>query len=152
MQLRGCMTSRFSTPMERNLRMFWMRSSGLRARSSAVGAAMLTAICGLALAGSARAGDFHVYSSRMPDGEVARTDGWSGSATGVAVVAEDKCAKGGALIAALGEGVSHVVGTDIATWTFSSPSGETVTKATLWRAGDAEGGSAANATYQFWVS
>jgi hypothetical protein len=106
----------------------------------------------LALVGSARAGDFHVYSCRMPNGEVAPTDGWSGSATGVAVHAEDKCAKGGALMAALGEGVSHVVGTDVATWIFSAPLGETLTKATLWRAGDAEGGSAANATYQFWLS
>jgi hypothetical protein len=117
-----------------------------------VGAAMLAGLCLLALVGSARAGDFHVYSCRMPNGEVAPTDGWSGSATGVAVYAEDKCAKGGALTAALGEGVSHVVGTDVATWTFSAPSGETVTKAILWRAGDVEGGSAANATYQFWLS
>jgi hypothetical protein len=70
----------------------------------------------------------------------------------VSVHAEDKCAKGGALVAALGEGVGHVVGTDVATWTFSAPSDEVLTKATLWRAGDAEGGAAANATYQFWVA
>ncbi len=147
--------------------MLWMRSSRPAARSlatvavtvpkaaraaKAVGAAMLVGLSVLALVGSARAGDFHVYSCRMPNGEVAPTDGWSGTATGVAVVAEDKCAKGGALIAALGEGVSHVVGTDVATWTFSAPLGETVTKATFWRAGDGEGGSAANATYQFWLS
>jgi hypothetical protein len=115
----------------------------------AAGAAML---CVLAFVASAWAGEYHVYSCRMPNGEAAPTDGWSGNATGVAVHAEDKCAKGGALIATLSEGVSHVVGTDVATWTFSAPSDETVTKATLWRAGDAEGGSAANATYQFWLS
>src|SRR5258708_34684250 len=72
-------------------------------------------------AGSARAGEYHVYGCRMPDGQVAPTDGWSGSASGASVHAEDKCAKGGALIAELGEGVSHEVGTDVATWTFSAP-------------------------------
>jgi hypothetical protein len=132
--------------------MFSMRSSGPGARSSAIGAAMLVAFCVLALGGSARAGDFHVYSCRMPNGEVAPTDGWSGSATGVAVVAEDKCAKGGALTAALGAGASHPVGTDIATWTFDAPQGEIVSKASLWRAGDAEGGAVANATYEFWLA
>src|SRR6267143_5559812 len=104
------------------------------------------------LAGSARAGEYHVYGCRMPDGQVAPTDGWSGSASGVSVHAEDKCAKGGALVAELGEGVSHVVGTDVATWMFSAPPNEPVKKMALWRAGDAEGGSATNATYQFWVA
>jgi hypothetical protein len=119
---------------------------------SAVGVAMLAGLCVLALVASARAGDFHVYSCRMPNGEVAPTDGWSGSATGVAVVAEDKCAKGGALVAALGAGVSHPVGTDIATWMFNALEGEIVSKASLWRAGDAEGGAVANATYEFWLA
>ncbi len=101
---------------------------------------------------SAQAGEYHVYGCRMPDGQVAPTDGWSASTSGVSVHAEDKCAKGGALVAALGEGVSHVVGTDVATWTFSAPLNEPIKKMTLWRAGDAEGGSATNATYQFWIS
>ncbi|MGA9284400.1 MAG: hypothetical protein WBV85_03065 [Solirubrobacteraceae bacterium] len=109
---------------------------------------------GLAISnpGVARAGEYHVYSCRMPNGEAAPTDGWSGSATGVSVHAEDTCAKGGALIAELGEGVSHVVGTDDATWTFGPPSGESVSKANVWRAGDAEGGAVANATYEFWLA
>ncbi len=118
----------------------------------AVVAAALVGLCVFALVPSARAGEYHVYSCRMPNGEVAPTDGWSHSATGVAAVAEDKCAKGGALMAALGGGVSHPVGADIATWTFSAPDGETVSKATLWRAGDAEGGAVANATYEFWLA
>ncbi len=111
-------------------------------------------VCGLAMSSPAvaRAGEYHVYSCRMPNGEAAPTDGWNGSATGASVHAEDTCAKGGALIAELGESVSHVVGTDDATWTFGGPSNETLKKAILWRAGDAEGGSAANATYQFWIS
>jgi hypothetical protein len=102
--------------------------------------------------GSARAGEYHVYSCRMPNGEVAPTDGWTESATGAFVSAEDKCAKGGALIAGLGEGVSHGVGADTATWIFSSLSGENITKASIWRAGDAEGGAMANGTYEFWLA
>ncbi len=111
------------------------------------------ALCTLGAGGvSAQAGEYHVYSCRMPDGEVAPTDGWSGSASGASAHAEDHCAKGGALSAALDGGVSHTVGTDVATWTFSSPSSEIVKKMTLWRSGDAEGGSALNATYQFWIA
>jgi hypothetical protein len=113
----------------------------------------LAAFCALAMsAGSAQAGQYHVYSCRMPNGSVAPTDGWVGSASGVSVHAEDKCAKGGALVAELGEGVSHAVGTDTATWTFNSPVGETLGKASLWRAGDAEGSAAVNATYEFWLA
>jgi hypothetical protein len=44
------------------------------------------------------------------------------------------------------------VGTDIAAWTFKAPEGEIVSKASLWRAGDAEGGAVANATYEFWLA
>lgn len=126
------------------------------ARGSAVAASVITALIAVCLGpvglASATAGEYHVYSCRMPNGEVAPTDGWSGSATGVSVHAEDKCAKGGALVAELGEGVSHPVGTDMATWTFSPPAGESLNKASLWRAGDAEGGAVANATYEFWLA
>jgi hypothetical protein len=120
--------------------------------AKAFGAAVLTAICALALVVNAQAGDFHVYSCRMPNGEVAPTDGWSASASGAFVYAEDKCAKGGALTAALGDGVEHASNTDIATWAFSPPTSEALTRATLWRAGDADGGTSANATYEFWMS
>jgi hypothetical protein len=116
---------------------------------------MAAALCAaglLAWAGAAGAGEYHVYSCRTPSGAVAPTDGWTGSASGVSVVAEDKCAKGGALIAGLREGISHSVGIDVATWRLNIPSGLQMRKATLWRAGDAEGGSASNATYQFWFS
>jgi hypothetical protein len=114
--------------------------------------ALATLCVGAAWGGSARAGEYHVYSCRMPDGSVAPTDGWSGSATGAFVYDEDKCAKNGALIAALGDGVEHTSNTDVATWTFGVPVGETLTGATLWRAGDADGGTAASATYEFWLS
>jgi hypothetical protein len=128
--------------------MQWMRTG--------VGALGTGVLCAAALLGgapgAAEAGEYHVYSCRTPSGAAAPTDGWTGSASGVSVVAEDKCAKGGALIAGLREGVSHSVGTDVATWELSTPGGLQVGKATLWRAGDAEGGSALNATYQFWFA
>jgi len=121
------------------------------------------AACGVALSSpgaaraasgpvSAPAGEYHVYSCRMPDGEAAPADGWSGSAVGAFVSAEDKCAKGGALVAALGDGVEHESNTNIATWAFGAPAGETLKAATLWRAGDADGGTAASATYEFWLA
>jgi hypothetical protein len=129
--------------------MIWMR----RPAGSTLATGALAALCALAVGtGSAQAGGYHVYSCRMPNGQVAPTDGWSGNASGVSVHAEDKCAKGGALVAELGEGVSHAVGNDTATWMLSVPAGETLIKASLWRAGDAEGGAVANATYEFWLA
>jgi hypothetical protein len=130
--------------------MFWTR--GCAGRSTIVTLALAVSCAGALGAGSARAGEYHVYSCRMPDGSVAPTDGWSGSASGVAVHAEDTCAKGGALVAELGEGFGHPVGSDIATWTLGVPAGTALAQASLWRAGDAEGGAAANATYEFWLA
>jgi hypothetical protein len=132
--------------------MFWMRSSELRVRSSAVGAAILAAICVLALVGNARAGDFHVYSCRMPNGEVAPTDGWSGTTSGSGVLAEDKCATGGGLFAGLGDGETHEVEADRSSWIFSAPTGANIVSAKIWRAGDADGGWTTNATYEFWLA
>ena len=88
--------------------MFWTRGLFV---------ALCAAICLAApSAGVAGAGEYHVYSCRMPNGEAAPTDGWSGSATGAFVSAEDKCAQHGALTAALDDDVEHER-TDIATWT-----------------------------------
>jgi hypothetical protein len=114
-------------------------------------AATLAALCLLVAAGEAWAGEYHVYSCRMPNGEAAPTDGWSPSATGAFVYAEDKCAKGGALFAALGDGVEHEA-TDVATWTFSVPAEEKLVGARLWRAGDADGGVSKKGTYEFWLA
>jgi hypothetical protein len=119
--------------------------------TAALATTTLAVLCVLATAASAWAGEYHVYSCRTPNGEVAPTDGWSGSATGAYVYAEDKCAKGGALVAALEDDVEHEK-TDIATWTFSAPAEETLAGATLWRAGDADGGLAKSGTYEFWLA
>lgn len=119
--------------------------------TAAIAIATLAVLWVLALATGAWAGEYHVYSCRMPNGEVAPADGWSGSATGAYVYAEDTCAKGGALVAALEDDVEHEK-TDIATWTFNVPAEETLAGATLWRAGDADGGLAKSGTYEFWLA
>lgn len=113
--------------------------------------ASILVYCGLALAPSgASAGSYHVYSCRMPDGQAAPTDGWTSSTSpaSATVVATDTCSSGGALIAALGDGVAHEVGAS-ATWTLSLPSFASLKQLIVWRAGDTEGGEAKNATYQF---
>jgi hypothetical protein len=109
------------------------------------------ALLGAGGAGLARAGEYHVYSCRTPSGAVAPTDGWTSSGSGAFVYTEDKCAKGGPLVAALGDGYEHE-GTDAATWTFTAPTKEILSGATLWRAGDADGGVSKNGTYEFWLS
>jgi hypothetical protein len=124
--------------------MHWMRM--------AIGLLVALACGGALTAQVAVAGEYHVYSCRTPSGSVAPTDGWVSSVSGVASVAEDKCKNGGALVAALGDGTTHEVAADHATWSFAAPVGATVTSARLWRAGDADGGWATNATYQFWIA
>jgi hypothetical protein len=125
------------------------------ARLSAVA---LTA-CGVIVAAgvcapmSAVAGQYHVYSCRTPDGEVAPVDGWSDAATGVAVVTRDTCEQpGGALIAGLESLTNRMANTNAATWTFAALTGETLAGATLWRVGDADGGAGAGGSYQFWIA
>ncbi|HEX7609670.1 MAG TPA: hypothetical protein VF380_03270, partial [Solirubrobacteraceae bacterium] len=110
-------------------------------------AAMLT------LAAGARAGSYHVYGCRTPGGEVAPADGWSGAKTGTYSYAEDTCSHpGGALVAALGDQAARTANTDQATWAFAVPAGLRMANAVLWRAGDAAGGAAVNATYEFWLA
>jgi hypothetical protein len=115
-----------------------------------IGAAALL----LVLAAVAQAGRYHAYSCRTPSGESAPVDGWSGTTTGVTFsYVENTCAKGGALVAALGyEPAERQANTDAAIWTLTLPSPETLAGATLWRAGDTEGGTKINATYAFFFS
>jgi len=104
---------------------------------------------------TAQAGEYHLYSCRTPAGEAAPADGWSGSvAPGSAldVSVKNTCGEGGALIAALGEQATHISYTDTATWMFEAPSVETISGATLWRAGYLHGASGEQASYQFWLA
>jgi hypothetical protein len=106
----------------------------------------------LLAAAVACAGQYHVYSCRTPAGAVAPVDGWGGSVAGAYTIAEDTCPQGGALIAALSDQPARVANADIATWAFAAPTGSSLAGAVLWRAGDADGGGAANATYEFWLA
>jgi len=122
--------------------MQWMRMA----------ACLLCAAVCLGAAGDAVAGRYHVYSCRTPSGAVAPTDGWTKSTSVASDVAVDECKAGGALVAALGDGSTHAATTDTAAWQFSAPAEEALVGATLWRAGDADGGLATNATYEFWLA
>jgi hypothetical protein len=115
----------------------------------AVGASLAVGLLG----GVARAGEYHVYSCRMPDGESAPVDGWSGSKTGTYSYAEDRCVTPvGGLVAALSDEPTREANTDTATWAFSAPPGASIGHAVLWRAGDTAGGAAINASYEFWLA
>ncbi len=117
-------------------------------------AMLIATVALLAAAGGARAGSYHVYSCRTPAGESAPADGWSGSVTGTYSYARNTCQDpgGGALLAALGDQPARTANTDVATWAFSAPSADQISAATLWRAGDADGGLAINAMYEFWFA
>ncbi len=55
-------------------------------------------------------------------------------------------------MAALRAGHSHAADKDLATWSFGAPAGETLDRATLWRAGDAVGGATPKPNaYIFWL-
>jgi hypothetical protein len=132
-------------------------SSSVFGSSDRVARTLSSAIIGgtallLVLAAAAHAGRYHAYSCRTPSGESAPADGWSGSTTGLPVLAEDTCGKsGGALVAALGQ-ARRTTNSSMAQWTFTDPVNERLVGATLWRAGDTDGGAMAAATYQFWLS
>jgi len=116
-------------------------------------ALLLAVLTAATAATSAQAGRYHVYSCRTPSGASAPADGWTGSKVGPYTYAEDTCSQpGGALLAALGDEPAREANTDSATWSFAAPPGTTLAGATLWRAGDADGGAAINATYQFWIA
>lgn len=116
----------------------------------------MTALLALTVpAAVAHAGRYHVYSCRMPSGQSAPVDGWSGSlAPGGAFddYTLNSCAEGGALVAALGDQTIHGAEVDRATWAFASPEGTSLSGAALWRAGYMHGHAGETATYQLWMT
>lgn len=116
--------------------------------------ALVGALAALSGGGSAWAGRYHVYSCRMPDGEAAPTDGWTrvfGPDTKDDYL-EDTCQTGGALVAALGDGATHVVNTDYVSWQFQAPSPLVLVNTEMWRAGDTSQPSSNLYTYQYWLA
>ena len=97
-------------------------------RQAAVLAAAAVALAlGPPIAGSAHAGEFHLYSCRTPSGAAAPADGWRPSHTGPYTYAENTCAQpGGALVAALRPSPGRTANTDIATWEFAAPPPERI--------------------------
>ena len=113
-------------------------------------ATCMAALVSLALSASAQAGEYHVYACRTPAGEAAPADGWVGTQGPTDdSYAKDTCAEGGALIAALGDQSVHLANATEALWSLSVPSAETVVGGTLWRAGDADGGSSEDTWYSY---
>jgi hypothetical protein len=117
-------------------------------------AASVMLLLSLLLAASAVAGEYHVYACKTPTGAPAPTDGWTGSAKGNSdVYTIDSCPlTDGALVAGLGDQSTHTADYDLASWTFSAPPPEKMVNATLWRAGDADGGSDAENSYEFSIA
>jgi hypothetical protein len=116
--------------------------------------ALLWTLLWAAFAAAAFAGDFHVYSCRTPAGVVAPVDGWSPSEHPTYDPTLNTCASGGGLVAAVDAGYTHTPNSenDKATWAFEAPKGETITEATLWRAGEARGGGDRESSYLFWLA
>jgi hypothetical protein len=130
-----------------------MRGRTLKAKYLVGLVGLSLGLAGLVLAPAASAGEYHVYACRTPSGAVAPADGWVGSA-GPAYddYATDTCATGGALTAALGDVTKHEADVDQAQWGLSIPTEETEVGATLWRAGDTDGGEGHDSTNQFVVA
>ncbi|HEX3874202.1 MAG TPA: hypothetical protein VHW26_08655 [Solirubrobacteraceae bacterium] len=101
------------------------------------------------LPGQAVAGTFHAYSCHTPDGEVAPTDGWTGSASGPEADDINDCAGTTtyALTAALDGVIPHAADTDYALWSFSTSAGLTIQSASLYRHEGTPGGVGANSGY-----
>jgi hypothetical protein len=104
------------------------------------------------LPGVAAAGEYHVYSCRTPEGAVAPTEGWSEGSHSGEDTTLNTCSSGGGLIAGLNAHVSHAADTDKATWGFEAPVGETISEATLMRAGETAPLTKPETAYVFWLA
>jgi hypothetical protein len=131
-----------------------MCTQGRIAAATRVAFATAAALVAAALAPAAQAGEYHVYSCRTPTGQPAPTEGWSAPVHSIDDFTANTCEEGGGLMAGLKDDYAHSADseTDKATWAFEAPKGETITSATLWRAGETDGGSNSKATYLFWLS
>ena len=86
------------------------------------GAFIAAAALLLLLAAVALAGRYHAYSCRTPSGESAPVDGWGGSTSGSYTYAENTCATGGALVAALsGQVTERLANVNVPTWALTVP-------------------------------
>ncbi len=121
------------------------------ALATATGLMVVVAFAGPAA--RAYAGEYHVYSCRTPSGGVAPTDGWSEGTHSGEDITLDTCPEaGGGLIAGMDAHVAHPAETDKATWAFEAPASETISGATLLRAGETVALSNPETAYTFWLA
>lgn len=113
----------------------------------------LAAALAIPFTGTAAAGEYQVYSCRTPSGAVAPTEGWTAPTHSGEDATLDTCEEaGGGLVAGLDAHVSHPAETDKVTWGFEAPSGETISAATLWRAGESMPLAESETSYAFWLA
>jgi hypothetical protein len=121
-----------------------------RRRAASVVGMLFGVYVALGIVASGAAGaTYHVYSCHDPDGNVAPTDGWSGSASGPDADAINDCAGTTtyALTAALDGAIPHATNTDFALWSFSVDPGLSIEAASLYRREATPGGVGTNAGY-----
>ncbi len=89
-----------------------------------------------ATAPAVHAGEYRVYSCKMPNGMPAPTDGWlpgkGGSAQSDPV---NHCATGGALVAELNRSAAQPANSGIVTWGWNAPAGTSIVSYRVWRSG-----------------
>src|ERR1700733_5743218 len=97
-----------------------LRGAVVVAVAAGLAAGLATVLVLAALAGSAWAGEYHVYSCRTPSGQVEPTVGWSATGHPPDDPASNTCESGGGLIAAVDAGDAHLGDSesDKATWQF----------------------------------
>jgi hypothetical protein len=113
-------------------------------------AALVGIALGMCLAvGQASAGSFHAYSCHTPNGTVAPTDGWAGSASGPDADDINDCAGTTtyALTAGLDGQIPHAADVDYALWSFSVDPGLTIAAGSLYRHEGTPGGVGTNSGY-----
>lgn len=138
-----------------------LQSRGLTINLGLLASAAAAALAALLLcAPPSTAGVYHVFSCRIPygplEGEAAPVQTtaesrelpgmWSHIWTGSEVYG-DSCESGGSLTVGLAASEAHT-DADLSTWAFTTPTDETIRQATLWRSGNADGGSG----YLFWFA
>lgn len=92
------------------------------------------------------AGSYRVYSCKTPAGNIAPTDGWTGTAIAPHTSPSNTCASGGSLTVALNAGVYNPATASMMSWRFDAPSGGTIAAYRVWRNAQLTGANEPNAT------
>ncbi|UUY04114.1 hypothetical protein LRS13_00880 [Svornostia abyssi] len=112
---------------------------------------MLSVVAALPVLGTlgatdADAGVYRVYSCKTPAGNIAPTDGWTGTAIAPQTSPSNTCASGGSLTIALNAAIYNPATASMMSWRFSAPSGGTISAYRVWRNAQLTGANEPNAT------